>query len=279
MPFLLFMTYAVAAAGAKDFAGKQDNTPRGGRPFIAGEYRLRPVEHFGRDNGGAIIRYVVTGALIRRIAEHTPNPDIGYDGAEFLIHLAGNGVCGVPGEYVLEDEFDNGAFLFDDNQVLVLYLIPQRIPAAQLLTFPQHTLMDVFDAVACLIRFILGNGEFKVQHKTAVRGRGVIVFLRTLPVHAVLVEYVLHFVEVPDATEPAVEALQQDNVNLSRPHVIEKTLEPFTPVNGFAGRTALIGVHIYNSVMVLACVFFQVMLLLGQGKAVLGLLIGGYSNI
>ena len=139
--------------------------------------------------------------------------------------------------------------------------------------------VDVLDAVARLVGFILRDGELDVQHQSAVRRRRVVLLLRALPVHMMRVENVLHLVVVADVAEPSVKALEDDDVDFVGADIVKKPLQFLPARQRFPRRVALVCVHIYNGVMVYLCVALKIGTLFADREAVTRLFLGADADV
>ena len=94
-----------------------------------------------------------------------------------------------------------------------------------------------------------------------------------------LIEDGLDFIKIGDVAKPTVEALEQDDVDAIGADIVEKALQLLATRDGFAGGAALVGIDPDDNVVVFVGILSEIMLLLGERKAVPGLLIGADSDV
>ena len=183
-----------------------------------------------------------------------------------------------------KDKFDGGTLLIDDgNALATVFEVNKAISkwrfAADLALAAQNALIDVLNAVGRLVGLILRDGELEIEHEAAIGRRRIVIFLCADPLDLVLVENGLDLVKIRNVAEPSVQALEQNDVNAISADVVEKTLQLLAARDGFAGGAALVGIDTDDEVVVLVGVVGQIVLLLSEGEAVSGLLLGADSDI
>ena len=117
-----------------------------------------------RYNGRAVVSNAVAFPLVGRIAQDAPDAFGINAEIEPVPYLAGDGVGGGSCQNLLENKLNNRAVFFHNNQLLVDNLIAVRVLAGTFFPAPFLALIDVLDAVACLIGFILSYGELQIKH-------------------------------------------------------------------------------------------------------------------
>lgn len=275
----------LTAARADDFTAKKVEEVPILRPgLIASETLSSELESIGRYNGWAKTVNAVSSAGICLIAQNAADATRCNRGTVQSKDIVRNLRRRVAREMRCKDKFDGGALLLNDLDALaatgeVDKAVPERRLAANLALAAQKTLADVFDAVGCLVRLILRNGELEIEHKAAIGRRRIVIFLRADPLHVMLVEDGLNFVKVGNVAKPAVETFEQDDVDAIGADVIKKALQLLAARNGLAGGATLIGIDPDDEVVVLIGILGKIVLLLSEREAVPGLLFGADTDI
>ena len=150
---------------------------------------------------------------------------------------------------MLEHELHNGGVFVGDEPLFLKPIAKRDIPCQNLMTLllsPEN----IPDPLARPVGFFLGDGEADMEMEPAAGRRGIIHILRALPADAMRFKNILHLVIVLHISEPSVEALHHDNINLSGFHVTKEPLQLLSGAVRLSSRYALVGVHARHGVLV-----------------------------